>query len=81
MLPNPKPSSVNEALRALETGINLRKLHCVKYDSCLEQAVTFKWGGFKCTECRIVEEISPDQEVSDMVALMSVLRETFKTGE
>lgn len=81
MLPNPKPSNVQEALRALEDGIDLRKLHCAKYSECLNRTVDLRWKGFKCIECAVEENISAEQEVSDMVGLMQVMTEAFKPEE
>jgi hypothetical protein len=75
MVPNPKQSTVTEAIKALVKGKDIKKIYCAKYDQCLDYAVAFKWKGFKCTECKVDERMREEQEISDSKALIELAAE------
>ena len=80
MVRNPEPSTVVEAIDALDNDISIRKLKCSQYDKCLDQAAALRWQGFKCIDCCVDDPISVDQDKSDIEQLTELLCEVFRPG-
>lgn len=58
MIPNPTPATRVSARKALtEHPYTYRRLYCVYYDDCLEQAIAGRWENFTCRACAIRREI------------------------
>jgi hypothetical protein len=68
--PNPTPCP-----RAHTTEAVRRKLHCRRYDQCLDHADASGWENFTCRRCDVDEEISHEQHVHDAEGMALFLRE------
>jgi hypothetical protein len=50
--PNPRP---HEPAHTPENAGQLRRLHCARYDNCLDVAIRERWPGFSCGACEVRE--------------------------
>jgi hypothetical protein len=52
-----------------------RKVMCASYQSCLDEAIERRWGGFSCGQCRAYRPLQLDQSewVADSLACLALM--------
>ena len=77
--PNPRETSQGEAYllrsayenEAFDVVDSIKKTDCTFYGACLNQAISGKWEGFSCTQCKAYSAPSQFKKELDLVALLA----------
>ena len=74
--PNPMPAS---QVYFEENATVVRRLHCTRYNACLDLAFAARWPGFTCGSCPSYEPMSRDGHVADLEGI-GALFVAIRTG-
>lgn len=78
VIPNPQP---HRPVGDDDDPEAVRRLHCRRYDACLDVAIGGDWPGFTCQACAAFVPLTPDGEYRDLRGLLELAAHTLAADE